>query len=58
LEFSEANKESFEIDEEVALHVTVKNIPKLTVSIYEFNTETYYKKNLRPFDTSVDLDGL
>lgn len=40
------------------LNLTVKNIQKLAVSIYEFNTETYYKKNLKPFDASVDLDGL
>ena len=53
-----ANKESFEIEEEVALNLIVKNIQKLTVSIYEFNTETYYKKNLKPFDTTVNLDGL
>ena len=58
LEFSEANKESFEIDEEVQFNLIVKNIQKLAVSIYEFNTETYYKKNLKPFDNSVNLDGL
>jgi hypothetical protein len=26
--------------------------------VFEFNTLTYYRKNLRPFDTSIDLDGL
>lgn len=26
--------------------------------VFEFNTETYYKKNLTNFDTSVNLDGL
>lgn len=26
--------------------------------VFEFNTETYYRKNLKPFDTTVDLDGL
>ena len=58
LEFSENNRETFEIDEEVTLNVTIKNVQKLSISIYEFNTETYYKKNLAPFDTSIDLDGL
>lgn len=38
--------------------MTLKNIQKLNINIFEFNTETYYKKNLKPFDTSVDLDGL
>lgn len=28
------------------------------MKIFEFNTETYYKKNLMPFNTSVNLDGL
>jgi len=26
--------------------------------IFEFNTETYYRKNMKTFDTSIDLDGL
>jgi hypothetical protein len=46
LEFSKANKEIFEIEEEVTLWVNVKNIKSLHVKIFEFNTETYYKKNL------------
>ena len=58
LEFSENNRETFSIEEEVSLNVTLKNISKLSINIFEFNTETYYKKNLKPFDTSVDLDGL
>jgi hypothetical protein len=28
------------------------------VRVFEFNTETYYKKNLTKFDTNVNLDGL
>jgi translation elongation factor EF-1beta len=26
--------------------------------VFSFNTETYYKKNLKPFDTSINLQGL
>jgi len=26
--------------------------------VFEFNTLTYYRKNLKPFDSSIDLDGL
>lgn len=26
--------------------------------VFEFNTLTYYRKTLKPFDTSIDLDGL
>lgn len=36
----------------------VKNIKILHVKVFEFNTETYYKKNLQPFNTGVNLDGL
>lgn len=58
LEFSKANREVFEIEEEVSLLVNIKNIKNLHVKIFEFNTETYYKKNLMPFNTGVNLDGL
>ena len=40
------------------LDVEIKNIQTLYVKIFEFNTETYYKKNLQPFNTAVNLDGL
>jgi hypothetical protein len=38
--------------------VIVKNIKVLFVKVFEFNTETYYKKELQPFNTGVNLDGL
>ena len=40
------------------MFVNIKNIKSLHVKIFEFNTETYYKKNLMPFNTGVNLDGL
>mmetsp|Transcript_39519 Transcript_39519/g.37983 ORF Transcript_39519/g.37983 Transcript_39519/m.37983 type:complete len:140 (+) Transcript_39519:1148-1567(+) len=40
------------------MKVELKNIQTLYVKIFEFNTETYYKKTLAPFNTSVNLDGL
>lgn len=46
------------MDEEVSVEVNLKNIQKLYVRVFEFNTETYYKKNLANFDTNVNLDGL
>lgn len=58
LAFDESNKEVFDIPEEVVLKVTLKNIQQLHVKVFEFNTETYYKKNLKPFNTNVNLDGL
>lgn len=58
LEFIEANAQNFAVEEKVTLHAIVKNIAKLQIKVFEFNTETYYKKNLKPFNTSVNLDGL
>ena len=30
----------------------------MAIKIFEFNTETYYKKELKPFDTSINLHGM
>lgn len=58
LRFLEHNKESFLVDEDIKLSLELKNIQTLYVKIFEFNTETYYKKTLQPFNTGVNLDGL
>ena len=56
--FLESNKECFTVDEEVHLCLELKNVQTLYIKIFEFNTETYYKKTLQPFNTGVNLDGL
>ena len=28
------------------------------IKVFEFNTSTYYRKNKKPLDTSIDLNGL
>ncbi len=58
LRFLEGNTEFFTVEEEVKLKVELKNINTLYVKLFEFNTETYYKKTLQPFNTSINLDGL
>jgi hypothetical protein len=58
LRFIESNREFYRVDEPVSLTLEIKNIPTLYAKIFEFNTETYYKKTLQPFNTSVNLDGL
>ena len=58
LRFLEHNKEIFKVEEDVKLSLEIKNIQTLYVKIFEFNTETYYKKTLQPFNTGVNLDGL
>jgi len=58
LRFPSTNKEIFKVDEQVNLRLVIKNVPTLYIKIFEFNTETYYKKRLAPFNTSLNLDGL
>lgn len=58
LTFLPHNKEKFRIDEPVELFIKVKNVKTLHCKVFEFNTLTYYRKTLKPFDTGVDLDGL
>jgi hypothetical protein len=42
----------------VQLFVELKNIPKLTVKVFEICTENYYLKAMKEIDSSVNLDGL
>ena len=58
LTFLPHNRDKFRIDEPVQLHLAVKNVSTVHCKVFEFNTLTYYRKNLKPFDTSIDLDGL
>jgi len=58
LEFRDTNKDIFKVEEPVTLKVKVKNVPELVIKVFEFNTETYYKQTLKPFDTSINLHGL
>jgi hypothetical protein len=56
--FRPENKDKFKPQELVELWLDIKNVDAVHVRVFEFNTETYYRKNLKPFDTTVDLDGL
>ena len=58
IKFRPENKEKFRPEELVELTIDVKNVETIHVRVFEFNTETYYRKNMKPFDTTVDLDGL
>lgn len=52
------NASTFKREERVKLSLMLKNVPTLYVKIFEFNSENYYRKNLQPFKTDVNLDGL
>lgn len=58
LKFLPENRDKFSINEKVELWLQVKNIATLHCNVFEFNTLTYYRKTMSPFNTSIDLDGL
>lgn len=58
IRFLENNQELFKVEDQVTLKLEIKNVQTLYIKIFEFNTETYYKKTLQPFNTGVNLDGL
>lgn len=58
MKFPSTNRELFKVNEEVELKLVIKNVQTLYIKIFEFNTETYYKKRLAPFNTTLNLDGL
>ena len=54
----ESNPERFKVAEDVNLKVELKNVQTLYIKIFEFNSETYYKKTLQEFSPDINLDGL
>ena len=58
LDFKESNKETFLVHESVDLHLLVRNVAELEIKVFEINTVTYYLKTLKPFDTSINLNGM
>ncbi|CAI2378280.1 unnamed protein product [Moneuplotes crassus] len=58
IDLLECNKDVFKKEERVKIIADIKNVQTLHVKIFEFNSENYYRKNLAPFRTDVDLDGL
>lgn len=58
MKFLPENSDKFKVNEEVMLWLEVKNVQKVHFKVFEFNTLTYYRKTLKPFDTGIDLDGL
>ncbi len=58
LTFTPDNQDKFKPSELVDLKLDIKNVGTVHARIFEFNTETYYRKNMKTFDTSIDLDGL
>ncbi len=58
IELTPRNPERFGVADPVTLEVELKNVPRLTVKVFELNTRNYYLAKKRELDTSLDLDGL
>lgn len=42
----------------IILKVDIKNIPNMTIKVFQIDTENYYIKNLSKFDNSINLEGI
>ncbi len=58
LDFAFTNKTQFAPDEPAKLDLYVKNVGTLIVKVFEINTKTFYRTQLKEIDTDISLDGL
>lgn len=58
LDFDASTRRLFRRNEEVFVHLKVKNIQKLTCKVFAVNTAQYYATHLKEVDDMIDLDGL
>ena len=49
---------TFRVDEEITVHVDVKNVQKMQVKVFEVNTDNYFRKKMSNFTSDINLDGL
>lgn len=58
IEFSPINREQFDPEDEVVLHLDIKNVKDLVVKVYEINTLNFYLDRKEKINTDLNLDGL
>ncbi len=58
LDFLPTNKNRFAPNDVVSLDLHVKNVSTLIVKVFEINTKSYFRQNLKDITTDVNLDGL
>jgi hypothetical protein len=58
LDFKSTNIEYFKKEDRVSMELDIKNIQTLYVKTFEFNTLSYYMKNMKSLSTDINLDGL
>lgn len=52
------NPTTIPTEEDLQIHVDLKNIPKLQVKLFEINLDNYFRQKLAPFTSDINLDGL
>ncbi|MEC7566495.1 MAG: hypothetical protein VX738_12505 [Planctomycetota bacterium] len=58
LDFTYTSETTYGPDGEVSLEMDVKNVEKLIVKVYELNAQNFYRTQMQPVSTSINLDGL
>lgn len=58
IEFAPTNGATYAAADPVSLDVYVKNVPRLTVKVFELNTTSIYTDTQSEIGTGIDLDGL
>ena len=58
LDFDPTNPPVIAPGAEVSLDLWIKNVPHLSISLFEINTANYYRANLQQIGTDLNLDGL
>ena len=58
IDFLPTNKEVVGAADPVSFDVAVKNVSKLIIKTYRINTINFYRDNMSPITTAIDLDGL
>ena len=58
LDFTYTSETTYAADGEVSLEMDVKNVENLIVEVYELNAQNFYRTQIQPVSTSINLDGL
>lgn len=56
--FSPRNPEFVAPDSEVVLEAALKNVPRLTVKVFDLDAAAYYREHRTEVDAGIELDGL
>jgi hypothetical protein len=58
IDFAFTNQTQFAANEPVKLDLYVKNVGTLIIKVFELNTKSFYRAELKEVDTDINLDGL